>query len=633
MRALADALASRAADVLVYCQTKCAEELDGITFEAVVAVPMWDATVLAVRAIVDWLRTGSEFGAVERTRVDSFGAAVAVQQLANASADTDRSESATPTDGTFDRVILAHLSVALLTKLNFWFNDSMCEILDQESARLDLHPGNLAEAKRQVDRSCRASLVRTGKQYDAQIAELHQELSHLALHDPLTGLHNRTVLRDRLETALARLARHPAGLVVAFVDLDHFKEVNDVHGHGCGDKVLIELASRLVELVRPEDTVARVGGDEFVVLVQDLDKPVEAARALGNRLRAAVNRPMSIDGTAIQLTASVGIAVVEDGGRQAEDVLARADFAMYEVKRGGRDNVSVVEVGTTAAPARSVTAGGLHRALARQEFQLVYQPICSVVDGEVGGFEALLRWEHPQRGTIAPLDFIPMAEETDLIVPIGEWVIEEACRQAMEWQRTSGTAPQIAVNISARQLADLSFASQVDRVLSSTGVQPQDLVLEITESVVLTQDRGSDDVLRGLKELGIRLSIDDFGTGYSSLASLGRLPIDQLKVDRAFIQDASASGDTRVLEAIVRLAHDLGLQVVAEGVETTGELEIVRFLGCDLAQGFLLGRPAAPPPTIGLRPARSEPGVLRLLTPDRSVEASAEARWSATTGW
>jgi Amt family ammonium transporter len=554
---------------------------------------MWDVTSLAVQSIVDWLRTGSEAGADERSRIAALGAAVAAQH--DVTAPTGPIIGADPADRSSPpNQATAQMSVVLLTKLNLWWSDATCAVLTEEAERLGLSRATLDAATSMVVQSCHSSLVRMGKQYDIALTSLHEQLTHLALHDSLTGLSNRSVFLDRLDRALVRLARHPVGLAVVFMDLDNFKDINDAHGHGCGDQVLIEMATRMTAQVRPEDLVARLGGDEFVALFEDLSSPMQDAQTVAERIRTALSKPMMLNGEQLAVTVSIGIAVVEDPACKSDEVMVQADTAMYMVKRSGRNHVAAVEVGNGRQPIRFAGASGLHQALERKEFRLVYQPIHAVADQVVVGFEALLRWEHPERGTIPPLEFIPVAEESGLMVPIGEWVLEEACRQATEWRQTYGITAQMSVNVSGRQLADPSFVTHVATVLSATGMRPEHLILEITESILLSKGSGGEAVLAELKALGVRLSIDDFGTGYSSLAYLRRLTVDQLKVDRNFVQDMVGHGDTRIMEAVVRLAHDLGLEVVAEGVETTDELDAVRALGCDIVQGFLLGRPVPP---------------------------------------
>jgi len=454
-----------------------------------------------------------------------------------------------------------------------------------------------------VRASCDSALVSMAKRYDGQLAELNERLHYLASHDPLTNLVNRSVLTERLERALAHLGNSSNRLAVMFVDLDNFKTINDVLGHHTGDLLLRAVADRLQEQIRPGDLVSRFGGDEFVVLFERIGPSAAQADLLANRLHQAISAPIDIDGQVLYASASLGVAVVSEPGRSADEVLSRADEAMYAAKRAGRDRVALVLAEEAQAPARFVVASDLRRALQQSELRLAYQPLCRPLGHEVVGFEALLRWDHPEHGPIPPLDFIPAAEESGLMDAIGGWVMEEACRQAVQWSAALGSVPQISVNVSGRQLEDCGFTRKVADILADTGMPPGALVVEITESVLLGdpsarhgQDRRDDfaSVLREVKALGVRLSIDDFGTGYSSLAYLRRFPVDQLKVDRSFVRDVAEHGDTRIMEAVVRLAHDLGMEVVAEGIETDAELAIVQSLGYDVVQGFLLGCPVAP---------------------------------------
>jgi diguanylate cyclase (GGDEF)-like protein len=619
--ALGAALAARVEDITAACQRRYHEANPAVDLEDVAKDPLWHVTSLATAAIARWLQTGEAADATERAEIASVGHAAAHQnevgdaerpgepsgrasrrqdtipptsdrvpgQVAGASAPAPDRKGTSAAGST--RRPSRQLSVTLITKLNFWWSDTTCAALAEEAARLGVPGDIVAEATTMVVKSCQASLVDMAKRYDAELSSLQERLAHLALHDALTGLANRAVLVERLERALARLARHPVGLAAVFIDVDNFKVVNDVLGHAAGDAVLVETARRLCAQVRPEDLVARMGGDEFVVLFEDLADPVADGQRMAERLRAAVGAPMTVDGQPLYLTISAGVAAVSATGCRSEEVLAEADSAMYRVKRAGRNSVAVVEVGNGPTPVRFAMASGLHQALERDELRLLYQPVCDSRDGSVVGFEALLRWEHPERGTIPPLDFIPVAEESGLMVAIGKWVLHEACRQAVAWGVVLGGVPRMAVNVSGRQLDDPAFVGEVASVLAATGMPADALMLEITESILLGDRCGYEEVLTALKELGVHLSIDDFGTGYSSLAYLRRFPVDQLKVDRAFVQDVSDHGDTRIMEAVVRLAHDLGLEVVAEGVETTGELDTVKALGCDVVQGYLLGRP------------------------------------------
>ncbi len=618
--ALGAALAAREVDITVACQRRYHEANPGMTFEDVAKDPLWHITLLATATIARWLQTGEAADSDEREEIASLGHAAAHQRALGAEGEAGArpdapapsgdvpptgdaassaatgSGAAVPVEGgapvaSPKRRPARQLSVTLITKLNFWWSDTTCAALAEEARRLGVRDDVVREASDMVVKSCQASLVDMAKSYDAELRSLQERLAHLALHDSLTGLANRAVLVERLERALARLARHPVGLAAVFIDVDNFKVVNDVLGHAAGDAVLVETASRLSSQVRPEDLVARMGGDEFVVLFEDLADPVADGQRMAERLRAAVSEPMTIDDQDLYLTISVGVAAVSTTGCRSEEVLAEADSAMYRVKRAGRNRVAVVEVGDGPAPVRFAMASGLHQALERDELRLLYQPVCNSRDGTVLGFEALLRWEHPQRGTIPPLEFIPVAEESGLMVAIGQWVLREACRQAVAWRDVLGGIPRMAVNVSGRQLDDPSFVDDVAAVLASTGMPADAVMLEITESILLGDRSGYEEVLVALKDLGVHLSIDDFGTGYSSLAYLRRFPVDQLKVDRAFVQDVSEHGDTRIMEAVVRLAHDLGLEVVAEGVETPCELDTVQALGCDVVQGYLLGRP------------------------------------------
>ncbi|MGH9080634.1 MAG: putative bifunctional diguanylate cyclase/phosphodiesterase [Acidimicrobiales bacterium] len=591
--ALGSALEARSGDIKRICQEKFLEQSEGISREVIAGNSMWDITSVAVAAIANWLQTGGAAGDRDRDRIASLGTAAATREtVVPKHARIDDVPPVERRDGS--SVPAGSLSVALLTKLNLWWKDSTCLVLAEEAARLGTSPAVLQSATDMVAASCNSSMVRMAKRFDAELQELHERLSHLALHDPLTGLANRSLLLAHLDKAIGRLARHPGGLAVAFIDLDNFKTMNDAMGHAGGDELLTAMAGRFASQIRPGDTMARFGGDEFVALFADLADPVKEAGQLAERLHRSAATPIEVAGEDVYMTASVGVAVVTGPDCRSEDALARADATMYAVKRAGRNRVAVVEVDKGQGPVRFAVTSGLHRALERHELRLAYQPVYSSGENTMAGFEALLRWDHPDRGMIPPLEFIPVAEESGLMVAIGAWALEEACRQAEIWRMTLGTNLKMAVNISGRQLADSSFPSFVADVLARTGMKPELLVLEITESILLGEHSNYESVLHELKELGIRLSIDDFGTGYSCLAYLRRFPVDQLKVDRGFVKDVAEHGDTRIMGAVVRLAHDLGLEVVAEGVETERELATVKALGCDVVQGYLLGRPVPP---------------------------------------
>jgi diguanylate cyclase len=420
-------------------------------------------------------------------------------------------------------------------------------------------------------------------------------LAHQAVHDALTGLPNRTLVLDRLEHALVRAARHGTRCGVVFVDVDRFKLVNDSLGHELGDELLVSVGERLRGAVREADTIGRLGGDEFVVLLEDLADE-HAAIELADRLRRALVEPVVLGGNEHFVTASFGLAL-SDAGSDAAGLLRDADAAMYRAKDGGGARWELFdEAMRESADRRLRLERDLRRGLAGDELVLHFQPIFALGDGDrVAGTEALVRWQHPERGLVGPGDFVPLAEETGLVVPIGEWVLSAACRQAAAWRRELGDrAPlPVHVNVSARQLALPDLPRTVARTLAATGVAAADVVLEITETALVDRSGSPAGVLRELRELGVSIALDDFGTGYSSLAYLQRFPIDSLKIDRSFVARLDGVDEANaIVTAILGIAASLGLHVVAEGVETPAQLDALRGLGCDAAQGFLLGRPA-----------------------------------------
>jgi len=419
-------------------------------------------------------------------------------------------------------------------------------------------------------------------------------LAHQATHDPLTGLPNRTLLLDRLDMALARSRRHHRLLAVLFLDLDHFKVVNDSLGHSLGDRLLVAIAERLATALRPGDTVARFGGDEFVVLCEDLADPQDAV-AIAERVNDAVSGAFTVDKAEVFVGMSIGIAMAEGSGADAESLIRDADAAMYRAKERGRARWVMFDNDMRASAVdRLDIENALRRALDRHELRVFYQPTICLASGRILGVEALLRWEHPERGLLLPGDFIAVAEETGLIVPIGAWVLDQACRQVQRWHASNPAMPPlvVAVNLSGRQLEHPRLADDVGRVLADTGIAPERVELEITESVLMDDVEMSRETLDRLKALGVRLVVDDFGTGYSSLSYLRRFPVDQLKVDRSFVDGLGTDpGDSAIVTAIVTLAHTLGLEAVAEGVETDGQLAELRRLECDKAQGFFMARP------------------------------------------
>jgi diguanylate cyclase (GGDEF)-like protein/PAS domain S-box-containing protein len=421
---------------------------------------------------------------------------------------------------------------------------------------------------------------------------MEDALEHLAVHDALTQLPNRALLADRVEHALEQVERRGGDVAVLFVDIDGFKFVNDGMGHRAGDELLTVVAERLRGAVRPSDTVARFGGDEFVVVCEQLAGPWEATR-VGERIARAVEQPMTIDGREVVVTASIGVAIA-GAGATADALLRDADTAMYRAKERGRARVEVFDDALRGRAAdRLELEGALRRALAADELVLAYQPVVRLSDEAVVGAEALLRWRHPTRGVVNPADFIPLAEETGLIVPIGAWVLGEALRQAQAW-RADGHDLSISVNLSARQLMAADLDDTVRAAVRKSGIDPRAVHLEITESVLMDDVEHSIGTLNRLRDLGIHFEVDDFGTGYSSLSYLQRLPIDTLKIDRSFVDGLGSPGhDATIVRAIVGLGRALGMNLHAEGVEQTGELAELRALGADLAQGYLWS-PAVP---------------------------------------
>ena len=418
------------------------------------------------------------------------------------------------------------------------------------------------------------------------------EMRHQALHDPLTGLPNRTFFVERLTQWLARAERGNGTGAVMFVDLDHFKIVNDALGHVRGDQLLQAVSRRVRAALRPSDTVARVGGDEFVVLCEDLDSQDEAL-SVAKRLSGALDDPFKVADHVHRVTASVGVAVWTPGAT-ADDLMRDADAAMYRAKEGGRARCQLFHAGMRAWAENWFTIEDeLRNALESGELSNVYQPIVDPSDGRIAGFEALVRWYHPERGTISPADFIPVAEQNGMIVEIGHQVLREACEEAMRWSPLpDGSDLRISVNLSPRQLGDAGLVDSVRAVLRATKLPPARLSLEITESAFADDPARALHTLRNLKKLGVSLELDDFGTGYSSLTYVRMFPIDALKIDRSFVQGVSdCPEDAAIVEAVIMMGRALGVNVVAEGVESEEQSEVLQGLGCTLAQGFLFSRP------------------------------------------
>jgi diguanylate cyclase (GGDEF)-like protein/PAS domain S-box-containing protein len=424
-----------------------------------------------------------------------------------------------------------------------------------------------------------------------------EELAHRALHDPLTGLANRALFLDRLRHALVRLRRHPGELAVLFVDLDRFKLVNDALGHGVGDEVLLETARRLSAAARAEDTVARFGGDEFTILCEDAGDA--EARVVARRILELFERPFAHDGQELHLSASVGIRIGGPDATSPDDLLRDADIALYSAKEHGGSRLEVFDPAARMAGVDVLaTEQALRRALRRNELCLHYQPAIDLASGRVTVVEALVRWKHPSRGLVPPGEFIPVAEETGLIVPMGKWVMHEACAQLAAW-RAEGMVEsdvRVAVNVSARQLSGGDLPATVAEALAATGLDPYALCLEITESAVIQDTEVALRDLDAIKQLGVHIALDDFGVGFSSLGQIRELPpVDVIKLDRSFIAGLGRNrSDAAVVTAVLSLARSLGLVAVAEGVETEDQLGLLRGLGWDVGQGFYFARPQPP---------------------------------------
>ncbi|MFJ2330943.1 putative bifunctional diguanylate cyclase/phosphodiesterase [Pseudomonas helleri] len=419
----------------------------------------------------------------------------------------------------------------------------------------------------------------------------NEELTQLALHDTLTGLPNRILLADRISQAMAKVAEQGGCFSLMFIDLDGFKPVNDAFGHHVGDRLLREVALRLREQLRSQDTLARIGGDEFVLLVR-LSEPDDAPQ-VATRQVSLLAKSFRVDEHDLQISASIGIALYPGNGQTAEELLMNADAAMYHAKGGGKNGYSFFDVSmNTNARKQLQLLQDLRQALEHNQFRLHYQPKFDASNGKPVGAEALLRWEHPQQGLLQPDDFIELAEKTGLIIPIGEWVLNEACRQMRIWFDQGYSHWRIAVNLSALQFCYSGLVDSVVSALERNQLPANSLTLEITETTAMSDADASMTVLQKLSHMGVDLSIDDFGTGYSSLMYLKRLPANELKIDRGFVRDLEHdSDDAAIVSAIVALGQALGLRIVAEGVETDTQQSFLTTLGCDSLQGFLLGQP------------------------------------------
>jgi diguanylate cyclase (GGDEF)-like protein/PAS domain S-box-containing protein len=432
---------------------------------------------------------------------------------------------------------------------------------------------------------------------DVSVAQaMARQITHSAEHDYLTGLPNRMLLNDRIGQAIASAQRRKKQVAVLFLDLDGFKHINDSLGHPIGDKLLQSIAKRLTATVRGADTVSRQGGDEFVVLLADLSHADDAVIMAARMLRT-VAESHCVDPHDLHVTTSIGVSIYPDDGLDAETLIKNADTAMYQAKENGRQSYQFFKPAMNArAVERQSIEESLRRALDRREFAIHYQPKICMRTGLITGAEALIRWTHPVRGTISPAQFIPVAEDCGLIVPIGRWVLREACRQAREWLKAGLATTTMAVNVSAMEFQDEGFLANLTLILKETGLDPRALELELTESALMKRVEATAAILRTLKESGVQVAVDDFGTGYSSLSYLRKFPIDSLKIDQSFVrQIGSGADDAAIVTAVISMARSLKLRVVAEGVETAKELEFLKVHECDEAQGYYFGRPMPAP--------------------------------------
>ncbi|WP_461175027.1 EAL domain-containing protein [Arthrobacter sp. Z1-9] len=453
-----------------------------------------------------------------------------------------------------------------------------------------------AHERRMYERELVAAL-RAAEESEARRAEAEKELHRLALHDALTGLPNRAGLKAALDQHPAAGTARPRGLAVLFLDLDHFKAVNDSLGHAAGDELLVSVAQRLTSVASGTNIVARLSGDEFVVV--DAFASAGEATALAAGLLEVLRAPMQIEGLEIVASASIGVAVAEDGGETLEDLIRRADIAMYRAKELGRNRWELHQPAESDPTVDRLRAlGELRHGIREGALRLHYQPRIDLRTGRARGVEALVRWQHPTRGLLPPSEFITMAEESGLVRPLGAWVLGETLKQADSWRREGAGSARLefAVNLSARQLNDPELVPMVEAGFRLRGIDPALLLLEITETALMADPAAALESLTALKNLGVGLAVDDFGTGYSSLTYLKKFPIDELKIDRSFISGLeSDSGDSAIVGSCIDLAHAVGIRAVAEGVETTGQVQTLKAMGCDLAQGYLFARPLPAP--------------------------------------
>ncbi|MEP7306367.1 MAG: EAL domain-containing protein [Acidobacteriota bacterium] len=493
------------------------------------------------------------------------------------------------------------------SEIHTWFASGSRQVLrmlrtgasdhQREEADLTAADGTAVPVQLSIDRLVRAEQPDLFCMVLTDLTEQKRDQARLisAKHDFLTGLPNRMLLLDRVTQAIAMASRREMPFSVLFLDLNGFKHINDSLGHHTGDKLLQSVAMRLVKCVRPSDTVSRQGGDEFVILLQDLAH-VENPSVVAERILQGVASVHAIDQRNLHVTASIGVSVYPDDGQDADTLIKNADTAMYQAKADGQQSYCFFTPSMNArATARQSIEEAMRSALERNDFALHYQPKINLLSRAITGAEALIRWTHPVRGQISPAEFIPVAEESGLIVPLGRWVLREACRQAVAWTREGSPIPTIAINISAVEFRSENFLKSVFSILTETGLNPHCLELELTEGVLMKRAETSAAILNELRKTGVQLAVDDFGTGYSSLSYLRTFPLSALKIDQSFIhQIRTAPKETAIVESVIAMARSLNLRVVAEGVEAVEELDFLRHHQCTEAQGYFISRPLAP---------------------------------------
>lgn len=424
------------------------------------------------------------------------------------------------------------------------------------------------------------------------IKKSEEEVKYLAYHDALTGLPNRLLFNDRLNQAIAQVRRHKTCGAVFFIDLDDFKKINDGMGHAVGDLFLQGVALRLIEILHEDDTVARMGGDEFAIILNEISSKSDAD-GLAEKIISSLEEPFLLKGQDVYVSASIGITFFPEDSEEPDTLIKNSDAAMHRVKKQGKNSYRLFEPEMNSKAGRRLTLESeMRKALEREEFVVYYQPKVDIDSGRIVGAEALVRWQHPEKGMIPPGDFIPIAEETGLKAPLGEWVLEKACEQVVSWQRLGYPPITIAVNISSHQFTRTNLTEKIKSVLQSTSLDPSLLDIEITESMLMGDMESTIATLRELSAMGVQTSIDDFGTGYSSLNYLRRFDIDTLKIDKSFVNDISTDKDAAAIaSAIISLGHIMGMKIVAEGVETAEQLSFLKDQNCDEMQGYLFSRP------------------------------------------